>query len=171
MPFSFSFSSSFSAVAVSTSTSSNGNGVTQKGWAYKHESYSNNHGSGVRTTKQKLGEAPVTETKVFDAQGRPLIPHRNTMTTRILRSDWVETVIRRYEQDYMANWNKNIVIEIPIKIDARIVRGALIGAYFARRCENDPTYEDNFIKIRVHLPRFSVVRNGVPPQPDDDWLD
>lgn len=67
MPFNFSFSSSFSAVTVSN------NGQAPKGWAYKRESYSNNSGSGVRTTKQKLGEAPVTETRVYDAQGRPLI--------------------------------------------------------------------------------------------------
>lgn len=70
MPFSFSFSSSVSAVSVA-SGSANGHGGA-KGWAYKRESYSNNHGSGVRTTKQKLGEAPVTQTKIYDAQGRPL---------------------------------------------------------------------------------------------------
>ena len=70
MPFNFSFSSSVSAVSVG-SASANGHGGA-KGWAYKRESYSNNHGSGVRTTKQKLGEAPVTQTKGYDAQGRPL---------------------------------------------------------------------------------------------------
>jgi hypothetical protein len=89
MPFNFSFSSSASAVAVG-SGSANGHGGA-KGWAYKHEVYSNNNGSGVRTTKQKLGEAPVTQTKIYDAQGRPLLIERgdrpaasnNTVARRI----------------------------------------------------------------------------------------
>ncbi|KAK3308333.1 uncharacterized protein B0T15DRAFT_490921 [Chaetomium strumarium] len=71
MPFNFSFSSSASAVVVG-SASANGHGAI-KGWAYKHEAYSNNDGSGVRTTKQKLGEPPVTQTRMYDAQGRPLL--------------------------------------------------------------------------------------------------
>jgi len=71
MPFKFSFSSSTSA-AVAGSASVNGHEAA-KGWAYKQEAYSNPNGSGSRTTKQKLGEAPVTETKMFDAQGRPIL--------------------------------------------------------------------------------------------------
>ncbi|KAK4235152.1 hypothetical protein C8A03DRAFT_18067 [Achaetomium macrosporum] len=71
MPFNFSFSSSASAVIVGSS-SVNGHSAT-KGWAYKREAYSNNNGSGVRTTTQKLGEAPVTQTKMYDALGRPLL--------------------------------------------------------------------------------------------------
>jgi hypothetical protein len=79
MPFNFSFSSSASAVVVS-SGSANGHRAT-KGWAYKHEAYANNNGSGVRTTSQRLGEAPITQTRVYDAQGRPLLvdsPNRRT---------------------------------------------------------------------------------------------
>lgn len=75
MPFNFSFSSSASAVVVG-SGSVNGHGGA-KGWAYKRESYSNNSGSGVRTTEQKLGEAPVTQTRIYDAQGRPLLIDRS----------------------------------------------------------------------------------------------
>lgn len=71
MPFNFSFSSS--ATFVSTSSV---NGQAQ-GWAYRRESYSNNDGSGVRTTKQKLGEAPVTYMKMYDAQGKPLLTEGN----------------------------------------------------------------------------------------------
>lgn len=67
MPFTFSFSSSATFVA---STSVNGN---SNGWAYRHESYSNNNGSGVRTTQQRLGEAPVMQTMMYDAHGRPLL--------------------------------------------------------------------------------------------------
>lgn len=67
MPFNFSFSSS--ATFVSTS-STNGQA---KGWAYRREAYSTNDGSGVRTTRQNLGEAPVTQVKMYDAQGRPLL--------------------------------------------------------------------------------------------------
>jgi hypothetical protein len=70
MPFGFSFSSSTSA-AVVTAGSVNGQSAA-KGWAYKREAYSNSNGSGVRTTKQKLGEAPVTQTRMYDAHGRPL---------------------------------------------------------------------------------------------------
>lgn len=67
MPFSFSFSTS--ATVVSTSSV---NGET-KGWAYKRESYNTNDGSGVRTTRQRLGDAPVTQMRMYDAQGRPLL--------------------------------------------------------------------------------------------------
>jgi hypothetical protein len=75
MPFKFSFSSTTSAAVVG-SASVNDRGTT-KGWAYKRESYSNNDGSGVRTTKQRLGEAPVTNTRIYDAQGRPLLIERS----------------------------------------------------------------------------------------------
>ena len=71
MPFKFSFSSSTSASFVSSS-STNGQEAA-KGYAYRHEAYSNEHGTGSRTTKQKLGQAPVTETRMYDAQGRPLL--------------------------------------------------------------------------------------------------
>ncbi|CAN8098254.1 unnamed protein product [Discula destructiva] len=67
MPFNFSFSSS--ATFVSTSSTS---GQTQ-GWAYRRDAYSTDDGSGVRTTRQNLGEAPVTQTRMFDAHGRPLL--------------------------------------------------------------------------------------------------
>lgn len=67
MPFNFSFTTS--ATVVSTSSV---NGQTQ-GWAYRRDAYSTNDGSGVRTTRQNLGEAPFTQTRVYDAQGRPLL--------------------------------------------------------------------------------------------------
>lgn len=67
MPFNFSFSSS--ATFVSTSSV---NGRTS-GQAYQRQSYSTPQGSGVRTIQQKLGEAPVTYTRLYDAQGRELI--------------------------------------------------------------------------------------------------
>lgn len=67
MPFSFSFSSSATVVAT---TSVNGEA---KGWAYRREAYANNDSSGVRTTRQQLGEAPVTQMRMYDAQGRPLL--------------------------------------------------------------------------------------------------
>ncbi|KAL1849947.1 hypothetical protein Daus18300_013081 [Diaporthe australafricana] len=67
MPFNFSFSSS--ATFVSTSSV---NGRTS-GQAYQRQSYSTPQGSGVRTTQQNLGEAPVMNTRLYDAQGRELI--------------------------------------------------------------------------------------------------
>lgn len=73
MPFNFSFSTS---ATVAGSASVNGNNAT-KGWAYRREAYSNEQGSGVRTMKQKLGEEPVTQTKMYDAEGRPLLIERN----------------------------------------------------------------------------------------------
>lgn len=75
----FSFSSSASAVFVGSATA-NSRGTTS-GWAYKRESYSNANGSGVRTTKQKLGEAPVTQVRMYDAQGRPLLVEGNAAST------------------------------------------------------------------------------------------
>jgi len=88
MPFSFSFSSS---AAIVGSGSVNGHNTT-KGWAYKHEAYSNNNGSGVRTTKQRLGEAPVTQTRMYDAQGRPLLIQGSDR-----RADPHDTTVRRIE--------------------------------------------------------------------------
>lgn len=73
MPFNFSFSTSATVVG---SASVNGHNAT-KGWAYRREGYSNEHGSGVRTMEQTLGEAPVTQTKMYDAEGRPLLVERN----------------------------------------------------------------------------------------------
>ncbi|KAH8753830.1 hypothetical protein F5883DRAFT_650782 [Diaporthe sp. PMI_573] len=67
MPFTFSFSSS--ATFVSTSSV---NGRTS-GQAYQRQSYSTPQGTGVRTTQQRLNEAPVTHTRMYDAQGRELI--------------------------------------------------------------------------------------------------
>ncbi|ROV93819.1 hypothetical protein VMCG_08768 [Cytospora schulzeri] len=67
MPFNFSFSSS--ATFVSTSSV---NGQT-KGYAYQRQSYSTPQGSGVRTTEQKLGQAPLTQTKLYDPCGRQMV--------------------------------------------------------------------------------------------------
>lgn len=67
MPFSFSFSSS--ATFVSTGTV---DGQT-KGYAYQRQSYSTPQGSGVRTTEQRLGEAPLTETRLYGPNGREML--------------------------------------------------------------------------------------------------
>lgn len=68
MVFSFSLSTSASVVA---SASVNG---SARGWGYRRESYSNNLGSGVRTTRQNLGQAaPTVQTTMYDAQGRPFL--------------------------------------------------------------------------------------------------
>lgn len=67
MPFNFSFSSS--ATIVSTSSV---NGRTS-GQAYQRQSFATPQGSGVRTTRQTLGQAPVTDTRLYDAHGRELI--------------------------------------------------------------------------------------------------
>lgn len=65
----FSFSLSASATIVSTASVNGEN----KGWAYRRESYANNNGSGVRTTRQNLGQQPVQQTRLYDAQGRPML--------------------------------------------------------------------------------------------------
>lgn len=67
MPFNFSFSTS--ATFVSTSSV---NGQT-KGYAYQRQSYSTPQGSGVRTAQQRLGEAPLTETRLYDPHGREML--------------------------------------------------------------------------------------------------
>lgn len=67
MPFNFSFSSSATFVSAS---SANGE---SKGWAYRREAYSNNDGSGVRTFRQNLGEAPSVQTRIYDSRGKPLL--------------------------------------------------------------------------------------------------
>ncbi|KUI64235.1 hypothetical protein VM1G_11014 [Cytospora mali] len=72
MPFNFSFSSSATFVSASSV-----NGQT-RGYAYQRQSYSTPQGSGIRTTEQKLGEAPLTETRLYDSHGREIIGFGNS---------------------------------------------------------------------------------------------
>lgn len=69
----FSFSLSTSA-SVTATTSVNGG---TRGYGYQRQMFRNNSGSGVRTIRQNLGEAPVVQTSIYDAQGRPLLIDSN----------------------------------------------------------------------------------------------
>lgn len=69
MVFGLNLSISTSATFVSTS-SVNGEA---RGWAYQRQSYRNNDGSGVRTRTQTLGGPPVTNTRMYDSQGREFL--------------------------------------------------------------------------------------------------
>lgn len=69
----FSLSLSTSA-SVSATTSVNGG---TRGYGYQRQMFHNNSGSGVRTIRQNFGEAPVVQTSIYDAQGRPLLIDSN----------------------------------------------------------------------------------------------
>lgn len=90
MPFNFSFSASTTVVG---STSVNGH-TAQSGYAYRHDSFKDNQGSGSRTVRQKLGQAPVTKTKLYDAQGRPLqlVEDRRRSDAEIVQDRRIEDV-------------------------------------------------------------------------------
>ena len=99
MPFNFSFSSSTSVVS-SASASVNGK-TAQTGYAYRHDAFKDNQGSGSRTVKQKLGQAPVTRTKLYDAQGRPLqlVEDRRNSDGEIAQDRRIEDVTEDDEMD------------------------------------------------------------------------
>ena len=66
-------SSFFSSSSSSFSNTRNGNNEEHTtGRAYTSHSYTDPNGTTVKTTRQNLGEAPVSETKRYDARGREL---------------------------------------------------------------------------------------------------
>lgn len=101
MPFNFSFSTS--ATFVSTSSV---NGET-KGWAYRRESYNTNDGSGVRTTRQRLGDAPVTQTRMYDAQGRPLLTDGYSNNNNNYQNNGGSSRNRNNDNGYMSHRRGN----------------------------------------------------------------
>ncbi|CAJ0538659.1 Ff.00g066630.m01.CDS01 [Fusarium sp. VM40] len=87
------------------------------------------------------------------------------MTSRNLNKTWRDIVFEQYEADYVADvpfriryliygdqWRRNIIIEIPTKINVPVFRQALLHAASSRRLENDPAYEDDLIKVRARIP-------------------
>lgn len=107
------------------------------------------------------------------------------MTTRNLNQTWRDVVFKQYEEDHRADvpfpvrylinasqWKRDIFIEIPTKIDIPVFRQAVLHFASIRRLEEDPAYEDNFIKVRArvpHLASFSATQRNddVPPQDTD----
>lgn len=64
--------------------------------AYRREAYSNEHGTGVRTIKQRLGQDPVVKTRMYDRDGRPLLIEDNAGNGGTGRS---RSTQRRWEID------------------------------------------------------------------------
>ena len=62
---------SYSSSSVSYSSTTNRDGQTT-GQAYQRMSESTPQGTTVQTTRQNLGERPVTETRRYDATGRAI---------------------------------------------------------------------------------------------------
>lgn len=70
---SFSFSSSSHSSSHNSRDGHNNNHTSSTGHAYSTQSYTDPSGrTTVKSTSQNLGEAPVRETRSFDAQGREL---------------------------------------------------------------------------------------------------
>ncbi|KAK4122546.1 hypothetical protein N657DRAFT_681555 [Parathielavia appendiculata] len=82
------------------------------------------------------------------------------MTTRNLNQTWRDVVFNQYAADYAADvpfpvrylihadqWNRDIFIEIPTKIDAPTFRRAILDFCVARR-NQAPVYGDDRIKVR-----------------------
>jgi hypothetical protein len=68
-------------------------------------------------------------------------------------------------------WKKDIFIEIPTKIDVPVFRQAVLHFSSTRRLADDPAYEDDLIKVRARVSRFSpsssAQRNDDAPPQDD----
>ncbi|KAH7261652.1 hypothetical protein BKA59DRAFT_519 [Fusarium tricinctum] len=101
------------------------------------------------------------------------------MTSRNLNKTWRDIVFEQYEADYAADvpfpvryliygdqWKRDIVIEIPTKIEVPVFRQALLHAASSRRLENDPAYEDHLIKVRARIPPSIQSHNDAHPQND-----
>ncbi|KAK4113662.1 hypothetical protein N656DRAFT_796899 [Canariomyces notabilis] len=106
------------------------------------------------------------------------------MTSRNLNQTWRDVVFKQYEQDHAAGvpfpirylinaaeWKNDIFIEIPNKIDVPVFRQAVLYFSRTRRLADDPAYEDNLIKVRARVARFSPsssAQRNVDASPQDD---
>lgn len=86
------------------------------------------------------------------------------MTTRNLNRTWRDVVFKQYEQDHEADvpfpvrylinittrfgWKGDIFIEIPTKIDPRVLRRALLDWYCAVGTAADLTHRGEHISVR-----------------------
>ncbi|KAK4038778.1 hypothetical protein C8A01DRAFT_17173 [Parachaetomium inaequale] len=106
------------------------------------------------------------------------------MTTRNLNQTWRDVVFNQYAADHAVDapfpvrylihasqWQWDIIIEIPTKIDVAVLRRAVIDFCVAKRSEADPVYEDGRIKVRPRvsprLPPSEVIRQGNDSQEDE----
>lgn len=87
-----------------------------------------------------------------------------SMTTRNLNRTWRDVVFKQYEQDHEADvpfpvrylinvttrfgWKGDIFIEIPTKVDPRVLRRALLDWYRAVRTTADIAHRGEHISVR-----------------------
>lgn len=101
------------------------------------------------------------------------------MTSRNLNQTWRDVVFKQYEADYAAdvpfpvsylinasNWNRDIVIEIPVKIDPPVFRRDVLTFCADRRRDDDPAYESDTIKVRARVRPLTATEDDAPPQHD-----
>ncbi|KAI9658169.1 MAG: hypothetical protein M1831_004016 [Alyxoria varia] len=67
------FTSSYSSQSYSSYSSSSTSGGQTTGSAYAQQSQTDPSGTKVQTKSQNLGEPVVSETRQYDAQGRPVL--------------------------------------------------------------------------------------------------
>jgi len=106
------------------------------------------------------------------------------MTSRNLNQTWRDVVFKQYEEDhaadvrfpiryliYASQWQKDILIESPTGIEVPVFRQSVLHFSGTRRLADDPAYEDDLIKVRARVSRFSpsssAQRNDDSPPQDD----
>ncbi|EAQ89550.1 predicted protein [Chaetomium globosum CBS 148.51] len=109
------------------------------------------------------------------------------MTSRNLNQTWRDVVLKQYEADHAADvpfpvrylihapeWQRDISISIPTKIDVAPFRQAVLAFCKARRLADDPAYDGDLLSVRARVsprpdPSASAPRNDDDaPSPQDD---
>lgn len=108
------------------------------------------------------------------------------MTTRNLNKTWRDVVFQQYAADleadvpfpvrYLINIpvvyglpGRDIWIEIPSKVDLKILKNAILAFMLATRDVGDPTYDGDHITVRPRLPQLeSTAQRGVTQYEDDN---
>ncbi|KAH6628235.1 hypothetical protein F5144DRAFT_300222 [Chaetomium tenue] len=104
------------------------------------------------------------------------------MTSRNLNQGWRDVVFKQYEADHAADvpfpvrylihapeWQKDISISIPTKVDVAPFRQAVLAFCRARRLADDPAYDGDLLSVRARVsPPLDPSSSSAPRNGDDD---
>ena len=98
------------------------------------------------------------------------------MTTRNLNRTWRDIVFSQYTLDleaeapfpirYIINtpqWQQDIIIDIPNKLDIKIFKQAILAFFKAKHTDSDPTFTSEHISIRPRRPTQDDAPEVPPP--------
>lgn len=90
------------------------------------------------------------------------------MTFRNLNETWRDVVFRTYAQDHQddvpfpvtylvwaAEWKRDIIIEVPKKIDVKAYRHSVLKFTTNLRFQ-DPVYDDEYISVRPRVSKYKI---------------